>query len=82
LICLRDFERKHPSFHVTPIFKAFEDGFRFVEENYFNRIKSYGSVDDGRWWDTIVISLAMIEGHDEKDNRICEAVEKMVKDGL
>jgi hypothetical protein len=53
-----------------------------VEFNYFNFRESYhGSLDDGRWWDTILISWAMLEsGMDAK--RISPIVANMVKEGL
>jgi hypothetical protein len=34
----------------------------FVEDMYFNRRVPYeGSLDDGRYWDTILAALALVE---------------------
>jgi putative cofactor-binding repeat protein len=42
--------------------KAMVRGFEFVEFNYFNYLVPYqGSLDDGRWWDTILMSWALLE---------------------
>jgi hypothetical protein len=35
---------------------------QFVEEMFFNRRVPYeGSLDDGRYWDTLLASLALLE---------------------
>jgi hypothetical protein len=40
-----------------------------------------GSADDGRWWDTILISWAMLESGEDKD-KLIPIIDKMVADGV
>jgi len=57
-------------------------GYDFVEWNIFNFREAYhGTLDDGRWWDTILISWAMLESGADK-NRVLPIVQHMVKEGL
>ena len=73
---------KYPSFYAEEIAKAYEDGYWFVEFNYFNFRESYhGSLDDGRWWDTILISWSMLESGQDKD-KLFPIVDNMVREGL
>ncbi|KAL4496596.1 hypothetical protein ABPG72_015957 [Tetrahymena utriculariae] len=82
LMSFKDFQSKHPHLYQSEIQKAYEDGYYFVEFNYFNFREAYhGSLDDGRWWDTILISWAMLESGQDKE-RIFPIVQNMVKEGL
>ncbi|TNV72601.1 hypothetical protein FGO68_gene17188 [Halteria grandinella] len=57
-------------------------GFSFVEFNYFNERQAYqGSLDDGRWWDTILISLSLLESGADKE-RLIPVVDKMIAEGV
>ena len=57
-------------------------GFDFVEFNYFNdRVPYEGSLDDGRWWDTILISWALMESG-EPVEKFTPIVDKMIKEGV
>lgn len=51
---------------------------QFVEEMYFNRRVPYeGSLDDGRYWDTLLASLALLEAG-ENIGKLHPTVEFMI----
>lgn len=38
----------------------------FIEENYFNKRVPYeGSLDDGRYWDTILATMGLLEAGED-----------------
>ena len=52
---------------------------QFVEEMYFNRRVPYeGSLDDGRYWDTLLAALALLEAG-ENIEKLHPTVEFMIK---
>lgn len=67
---------------VEELKHTFQKGFEFVELNYFNdRVPYQGSLDDGRWWDTILISWAMTEsGADHK--LLYPVMDKLIAEGV
>ncbi|CAD8192801.1 unnamed protein product [Paramecium octaurelia] len=68
--------------HKSEISDALRVGFDFVEFNYFNFRQAYhGSLDDGRWWDTILISWAMLESGEDKE-KVRPIVENMLQKGV
>lgn len=82
LISFTDFQKRHPTYYSKEIVKAYDDGYWFVEFNYFNFREAYsGSLDDGRWWDTILISWSMLESGQDKE-RVFPIVDFMIKEGL
>lgn len=57
-------------------------GFEYIEFNYFNdRVPYEGSLDDGRWWDTILISWALLESGEEPE-KFLPIMDKMIKLGV
>lgn len=53
-----------------------------MEFNYFNdRVPYQGSLDDGRWWDTILISWGLLESG-ANHTRLYPVMEKMIKEGV
>ncbi len=40
-----------------------------------------GSADDGRWWDTILISWSMLESGVDKE-KLVPMLDKMIKEGV
>jgi len=59
-----------------------EQGIEYVEFNYFNtRVPYQGSLDDGRWWDTILLSWALLEAGTEP-SRLHTIVDKMIAEGV
>lgn len=64
------------------IHSSIEQGIQFVEFNYFNsRVPYQGSLDDGRWWDTILLSWALLESGTEP-SRLYNIVDKMIAEGV
>ena len=59
-----------------------EPGFNFCEYNYFNNLTAYmGSADDGRWWDTILVTWGLLESGEDKE-KLIPIVDKMIADGV
>lgn len=62
ILSFKDFTDKYPHLFINEFEEFNTKGYSFVEWNYFNFREPYrGSLDDGRWWDTILISWAMLE---------------------
>ena len=40
-----------------------------------------GSADDGRWWDTILVTWALLEAGENKE-KLVPIVDKMIADGV
>lgn len=40
-----------------------------------------GSADDGRWWDTILVTWGLLEAGENKENLV-PIVDKMIADGV
>lgn len=82
MLALTDFTKKWPTHYRNEILKGLEDGFNFCEYNYFNSLTPYmGSADDGRWWDTILVSWGLLESGFEKE-RLIPIIDKMISEGL
>jgi hypothetical protein len=57
-------------------------GIEYVEFNYFNeRVPYQGSLDDGRWWDTILISWALLESGSDH-SKLYPVIDKMISEGV
>lgn len=53
-----------------------------MEFNYFNdRVPYQGSLDDGRWWDTILVSWALLESG-TNSTKLIPIVDKMISEGV
>ena len=62
--------------------QTIQNGFDFVEFNYFNdRVPYQGSLDDGRWWDTILVSWGLLESGVEH-KLLYPVIENMLKNGV
>lgn len=67
---------------VDDLKNTFTRGVSFVEFNYFNDRNPYqGSLDDGRWWDTILVSWALLESG-ANHTRLYPVMEKMIAEGV
>lgn len=81
LLALNDYNGRSTKYD-TEIQDSMIKGFEFVEFNYFNARQAYqGSLDDGRWWDTILISWAMLESGEDKE-KVRPIVENMLQKGV
>lgn len=82
LISLQDFDRRWPNLYTEEIRKSTQKGFEFVEFNYFNDLAPYeGTLDDGRWWDTIIIAWALLESGEEP-KKLDKTMEVLNREGL
>jgi squalene cyclase len=53
-----------------------------VEFNYFNdRVPYQGSLDDGRWWDTILVSWGLLEAGADP-SKLVPVIDSMIKQGV
>jgi len=55
---------------------------QFVEFNYFNdRVPYQGSLDDGRWWDTILVSWGLLEAGTDPE-KLVPIIDNMLAEGM
>lgn len=81
-LALRDFQDRWPHLMVDEIKKAQEMAIEYVEFNYFNdRVPYQGSLDDGRWWDSILVSWGLLESGADS-SRLVPVMDKMIKEGV
>jgi squalene-hopene/tetraprenyl-beta-curcumene cyclase len=79
LMSLKDFTLRYNNeemiqYYDTNVMKSMQ----FVEEMYFNRRVPYeGSLDDGRYWDTLLAALALLEAG-ENIEKLHPTVEFMI----
>ena len=53
-----------------------------MEFNYFNdRVPYQGSLDDGRWWDTILVSWGLLESGTEPE-KLVPIIDNMLTEGM
>ena len=53
-----------------------------MESNYFNdRVPYQGSLDDGRWWDTILVSWGLLEAG-TKPEKLVPIIDNMLAKGM
>jgi hypothetical protein len=82
MLALRDFQDRWPHLMVDEMKTSIEKAFSYVESNYFNeRVPYQGSLDDGRWWDTILISFGLLESG-ANITRLEPVIDKMIKEGV
>lgn len=82
LLALRDFHYRFPHIKAQELKQIEKKGIEYVEFNYFNdKVPYQGSLDDGRWWDTILISWALLESGTEH-NRLYPIIDKMIAEGV
>jgi hypothetical protein len=82
MLALRDFQDRWPHLLVDEMKEIFESSLSFVEFNYFNdRVPYQGSLDDGRWWDTILISWGLLESG-AAHSSLYPVIDNMLSKGL
>lgn len=48
--------------------------------NIFNEISPYtGQLDDGRWWDTLLVQWALLEAGEDED-KLIDSLDKLTTD--
>jgi hypothetical protein len=68
--------------HEEMIKDSIQKGFEFVEFNYFNtRVPYQGSLDDGRWWDTILVSWGLLEAGADPE-KLIPVMDNMIAEGV
>ena len=82
MLALRDFEQRFPNVQAETVKQSIQQGFEYVESNYFNdRVPYQGSLDDGRWWDTILVSWGLLEA-DEDPEKLVPIIDNMIAEGV
>ena len=82
LLALRDFHYRFPHIKAQELKQIEKKGIEYVEFNYFNdKVPYQGSLDDGRWWDTILISWALLESGTEHQ-KLVPIIDKMIAEGV
>jgi hypothetical protein len=81
-LALYDFTERWPHLLSDEIRSSISQGIDYIEFNYFNdRVPYQGSLDDGRWWDTILISWALLESGADSA-RLHPVIDKMIAEGV
>ena len=62
LLCLKDYSMRYTHSDITDFYNDTHfETLDFIEKLYFNRRVPYeGSLDDGRYWDTLLITMALL----------------------
>ncbi len=82
MLALRDFEQRFPNVRAETVKQSIQQGFEFVESNYFNdRVPYQGSLDDGRWWDTILVSWGLLEAGEDPE-KLVPIIDNMIEEGV
>ncbi|RNA09807.1 squalene-hopene cyclase [Brachionus plicatilis] len=79
LIVLKDYQQFDENINEN----LFKKSIDFIEELYLNsETSSYlGVLDDGRWWDTLLITMGLLEC-DEERNKLEPSVENFLKNAV
>lgn len=82
MLAFRDFQSRFPHVHTEAMKESIQKGFEFVEFNYFNDLVPYqGTLDDGRWWDTILVSWGLLEAGTDP-SKLVHVMDHMIAEGV
>ena len=85
LIALQDWHSSYKStMQSTEKFeKEFKQSLDFVEDLYFNSDESsyLGVLDDGRWWDTLLVTCGLLEAGEDK-NKLIQTIDHFLSKGV
>ena len=83
LIALQDWKEHYKMADETKYESEFKQSISFVEELYFNSYESsyLGVLDDGRWWDTLLVAQGLLECGEECD-KFVPVIEHFLKHGV
>ena len=84
LMALQDWKETYPDLVDLKVYeREFAQSLAFVEELYFDSDESayLGVLDDGRWWDTLLVALGLLETGEEPSH-LEPVIEHFLKHGV
>ena len=84
LIAIQDYQKNWPEkINKDKKEREFKESIEMVEDLYFNSDSSsyLGVLDDGRWWDTLLITLGLLE-NEEDPSKLKPVIDHFIKYGV